>query len=105
MATIGAFEHIGASEYLGDIFTLILRAKNVRIVLVSRTNENAASHRIYIDQVEVGTGWSKRSNEGRDYLSVKLDDPSFSAPIYANLVHNEGAETCSLVWSRPAKRD
>jgi uncharacterized protein (DUF736 family) len=26
-----------------------------------------------------------RSNEGRDYLSVKLDDPNFMVPIYANL--------------------
>ena len=52
MATIGTFEHIGHSDYLGDIFTLSLRAKNVRIVSVSRTNENAPSHRIYVDQVD-----------------------------------------------------
>jgi uncharacterized protein (DUF736 family) len=104
MATIGTFEHIGESEYLGDIFTLSLRAKNVRIVSVSRINENAPSHRIYVDQVEIGAGWSRRSNEGRDYLSVKLDDPSFNAPIYANLVHDDGAQTCSLVWSRPNRR-
>jgi uncharacterized protein (DUF736 family) len=57
-----------------------------------------------MQKVEVGAGWSKRSTEGRDYLSIKLDDPSFSAPIYANLVHGEGAETCSLVWSRPNRR-
>ena len=104
MATIGTFEHVGDSEYLGDIFTLSLRAKNVRIVPVSRTNENAPSHRVYLDRVEVGAGWSKRSNEGRDYLSLKLDDPGFDAPIYANLVHDEGAETCNLIWSRPNRR-
>jgi uncharacterized protein (DUF736 family) len=104
MATIGTFAHIGDSDYLGDIFTLSLRAKNVRIVSVSRTGENAPSHRVYIDQVEIGAGWSKRSTEGRDYLSIKLDDPSFSAPIYANLVHDEGAETSSLIWSRPNRR-
>jgi uncharacterized protein (DUF736 family) len=52
MATIGTFEHVGDSEYLGDIFTLSPRAKNVRIVPVSRTNENAPSHRIYVDQVD-----------------------------------------------------
>ncbi len=33
----------------------------------------------------------KRSGEGRDYLSVKLDDPSFNAPIYANLFDEEVA--------------
>jgi uncharacterized protein (DUF736 family) len=41
-----------------------------------------------------------RSNEGRDYFSVKLDDPSFQAPIYANLFEDEGGETHTLIWSR-----
>ena len=49
---------------------------------------------------DIGATWSKRSSEGRDYLSVKLDDPSFSAPIYANLFDDEGGETISLIWSR-----
>jgi uncharacterized protein (DUF736 family) len=109
MAIIGTFTRVGDSEYLGDIFTLSLRAQNVRIVSVSRINENAPSHRVYVDcgamqKAEVGAGWSKRSNEGRDYLSLKLDDPGFEAPIYANLVHDEGAETCNLIWSRPNRR-
>jgi uncharacterized protein (DUF736 family) len=32
------------------------------------------------------------------YHSVKLDDPSLPAPIYANLVAVD--EGCALVWSR-----
>ena len=47
---------------------------------------------------EIGAAWSKRSEEGRDYLSLKLDDPSFNAPIYANLFKGETDYT--LVWSR-----
>ena len=47
--------------------------------------------------------WSKRSNEGRDYLSVKLDDPSFNAPIYANLFDDEDGEGFTLIWSRGRK--
>jgi uncharacterized protein (DUF736 family) len=35
----------------------------------------------------------------------QLDDPSFNAPIYANLVHDEGAETCRLIWCRPNRRE
>ena len=53
---------------------------------------------------EIAASWRKRSSEGRDYLSVKLDDPSFNAPIYANLFKDEGAETFSLIWSRPNRR-
>lgn len=51
--------------------------------------------------VELGAAWQKVSNEGRDYLSVKLDDPSFPAPIYATLIEVEGEEGLQLIWSRP----
>ena len=53
--------------------------------------------------VEVGAVWPKRFGEGRDYLSVKLDDPSFNAPIYANLFDDKDAETYTLIWSRSRK--
>jgi uncharacterized protein (DUF736 family) len=36
----------------------------------------------------------------REYLSVKLDDPSFPAPIYASLVKDEGEDSFTLIWSR-----
>ncbi|WP_312531334.1 DUF736 domain-containing protein, partial [Paracoccus sp. (in: a-proteobacteria)] len=51
-----------------------------------------------------GAAWSKRSNEGRDYLGLKLDDPSFAHPIYANLFDDEDGEGSSLIWSRPNSR-
>jgi uncharacterized protein (DUF736 family) len=54
--------------------------------------------------VEIGAAWAKRSNEGRLYLSVKLDDPSFTGPIYANLIEDEGGKTHTLIWSRPSGR-
>jgi uncharacterized protein (DUF736 family) len=52
MATIGTFKKIGDDEYLGDIFTLSLRANGVRIVSVSRTTDNAPSHRVLIGRVD-----------------------------------------------------
>ncbi|WP_051559220.1 DUF736 domain-containing protein [Allorhizobium undicola] len=50
---------------------------------------------------KLGAAWQKTSGEGRDYLSVKLDDPSFPAPIYATLAKVEGEEGLQLIWSRP----
>jgi uncharacterized protein (DUF736 family) len=67
------------------------------------SQRNAPSHRIYVGRAEIGAAWSKRSNEGRDYLSVKLDDPSFMAPIYANLFNDEDGEGFTLIWSRGRK--
>ena len=55
-------------------------------------------------RAEIGAAWSKRSEEGRDYLSLKLDDPSFNAPIYANLFDDEDGEGYTLIWSRSRRR-
>ena len=65
----------------------------------SRTSGNAPSP----GRAEVGAARSKRSADQRDYLSVKLDDPSFNAPIYANLVQDEEGEGFALIWSRSRK--
>jgi uncharacterized protein (DUF736 family) len=103
MANIGSFKKSG-QEYQGEIVTLSVQTKNVRIVPeTNRANDNAPSHRIYFGRAEIGAAWSKRSNEGRDYLSVKLDDPSFNAPIYANLFDDEDGESFTLIWSRGRK--
>jgi len=105
MATIGTFKKTGANEFTGEIVTLSVQAKNVRIVPeATRSGDNSPSHRVYVGRVEIGAAWAKRSNEGRDYLSLKLDDPSFTAPIFANLFDDEDGEGYSLIWSRPNGR-
>jgi len=49
--------------------------------------------------IEIGAGWRKIAREtGRDYHAVKLDDPSFPAPIHASLVEVDGGY--ALIWSR-----
>jgi uncharacterized protein (DUF736 family) len=35
------------------------------------------------------------------YLWLKLDDPSFNAPIYASLFDDDDGKTFDLVWTRP----
>jgi uncharacterized protein (DUF736 family) len=103
MANIGTFKKSG-HEFQGEIVTLSLQSKGVRIVPeTNRVSDNAPSHRVYCGRAEIGAAWSKRSSEGRDYLSVKLDDPSFTAPIYANLV--EDGETFNLIWSRSRRQN
>ena len=103
MATIGIFKKVG-NDFQGEINTLNL-SKAVRIVAEQNrsSNENAPSHRVFVGRAEIGAAWSKRSEEGRDYLSLKLADPSFTAPIYANLFDDEGGEGYTLLWSRPRK--
>jgi uncharacterized protein (DUF736 family) len=99
MANIGTFTKTG-NEYKGEIVTMSVQQKNVRIVPEVSDNENAPSHRVFVGRAEIGAAWTKRSNEGRDYLSVKLDDPSFTAPIFANLFDDEDGKSYNLIWSR-----
>ncbi|WP_341713552.1 DUF736 domain-containing protein [Erythrobacter sp.] len=103
MANIGNFTK-SAGGFKGEIVTMSVQQKNVRILAESEpAGENAPSHRVFVGRAEIGAAWSKQSQEGRDYLSVKLDDPSFVAPIYANLFADEDGENFSLIWSRSRK--
>lgn len=98
MATIGTFNRSGDS-FTGTVRTLSINAKTT-LKPADKSSERAPDYRVFQGAVEFGAAWKKTSNEGRDYLSVKLDDPSFPAPIYANLVEGEAAGSYSLVWSR-----
>ena len=103
MASIGTFKKSG-NEFQGQIVTMGMHAKGVRIVPeTSRGNDNAPSHRVFLGSAEIGAAWSKCSNEGRNYLSIKFDDPSFSGPIYANLFDDEDGGGYTLIWSRSRK--
>ena len=103
MATIGVFKKAG-SELVGEITTLNVQTKNIRIVpQENRPNDTAPTHRVFSGKAEIGAAWSKRSSDNRVYLSIKLDDPSFVSPVYANLFANENSEDFSLIWSRNRK--
>ena len=98
MATIGTFTKDDAGNYNGAIKTLTLNVKSATFRQVEKDNDKGPDFRIFAGQTEFGAAWKKTSRENRDYLSVKLDDPSFPAPIYASLV--DADEGYSLIWSR-----
>jgi uncharacterized protein (DUF736 family) len=100
MANIGTFKKSG-DTFQGEIVTMSLQKKNVTIVPEAASdNENAPSHRVYVSAIEIGAAWRKTTKENREYLSIKLDDPSFTAPIFASLFEAEDGKTHNLIWSR-----
>jgi uncharacterized protein (DUF736 family) len=97
MATVGSFKQ-DSNGFTGTVQTLGFKAK-LMIKAVDKASDTAPDYRVLAGAVEVGAAWSKVSGEGVPYVSLKLDDPSFAAPIYANLVDkNDG--THDLIWSR-----
>ncbi|PSJ62756.1 DUF736 domain-containing protein [Pseudaminobacter soli (ex Li et al. 2025)] len=100
MATIGTFTST-ANGFSGAIKTLAFNVK-ARLERIENPSDKGPHFRVFSGAVELGAAWQKHSEQsGRDYLSVKLDDPSFPAPIYATLVEVEGEEGLQLIWSRP----
>jgi uncharacterized protein (DUF736 family) len=96
MAIIGTFTKTD-NGFQGALATLTLKAK-LSITPVEKTGEKAPDYRVYAGAVEVGAAWSATSKEGKPYLSVKLDDPSFSAPVLARLIETDKGH--ALVWNR-----
>jgi uncharacterized protein (DUF736 family) len=100
MSQIGSFTRGNDGAYTGTIKTLAINAK-VQIVPSdpASTSDKAPDLRVIVSGVAIGAAWSRTSKDGRSYHSVKLDDPSFPAPIYANLFEGDDGK-CTLIWSR-----
>ena len=98
MAQIGTFTRAEDGSYTGTIKTLSLNIQARFLPAKPSGNEKAPDLRVMAGDVEIGAAWQRTSKENTVYHSVKLDDPSFPAPIYANLVAVNDAY--ALVWSR-----
>ncbi len=103
MAIIGTFTKADNGNFNGTITTAFLKLKTV-IRPIESENDKAPDYRVTVGSFEFGAGWKKTSREQRDYLSVKLDDPTFPDPIYAMLVETDTAGEYALIWTRPAKK-
>ena len=100
MSQIGSFTLSNDGTYTGTIKTLAIDAK-ARLVPSdpAAISDKAPDLRVIVSGVEIGAAWRRTSKEDRTYHSVKLDDPSFSAPIYANLFEGDDGKY-ALIWSR-----
>ena len=100
MAIIGTFTRT-ADGFSGSLKTLTLNSKLQFLPETNKTSDSAPGYRIVLGSLEVGAAWQRTAKEsGRDYWSVKLDDPAFVAPLYASLVDTEDDKIFHLLWSR-----
>ena len=90
MAIIGTFVADG-DTFTGTLKTLTLNTK-ATLRSVEKESEKSPDFRLSTGDMDVGAGWKKTSREGRDYISAKLDDPSFPAPVYATLSETDTAK-------------
>jgi uncharacterized protein (DUF736 family) len=101
MANIGTFTKAEDGTLSGFIKTLQLNTK-AKFSPLEATSNGGPDFRIFVGNVEIGAAWKKTSQQGgRPYVSVKLDDPSLPAPIFASLHEDDEAGKFSMIWTRP----
>ncbi|MBO1325658.1 DUF736 domain-containing protein [Acetobacter sp. TBRC 12305] len=108
MSQIGFFTRT-ADGFAGRVRTLSLDAELTFVPAENNGTEHAPDYRIHFGDgesgPELGAGWKRTGERAGEYVSVVLDDPSFTQPIRATLFQaGRGGREWQLVWHRPAKR-
>lgn len=102
MANIGTFTKT-SDGFTGVIHTLTMNLKAVQFRPTDKTEGNGPDYRVMAGAAQLGVAWKKTAKNERDYISVKLDDPSLPRAISASLF--DGEDGYDLVWSRPRPKD
>ena len=102
MSVIGPFTPTNDGGWTGNIRTLTIDLKARFVPNDNQENDRSPAFRVLAGRSEIGAAWRERSGgeASRDYLSVKLDDPSLPEPVSAALFAGNGGKEAQLVWSR-----
>ena len=111
MPVIGQFmrENDG---FIGHLATLSLHQDIIIVAAEPSDAENAPDYRVHVldtmsneTGAEIGAGWKRTGEKAGDYVSLQLDDPTFSQPIRANLFQSADDKSAwGLHWNRPPRR-
>jgi uncharacterized protein (DUF736 family) len=106
---IGNFTYNQAKDtYTGEIKTLtLLRGKVVFRPIETKSNKGP-HYRVVVEgapgAVELGAAWKRKSEAGREFLSVTLDDPALAKSLSAALMPSEDGSGAILIWSRSKRK-
>ncbi|UZK69778.1 DUF736 family protein [Sphingomonas sp. S1-29] len=103
MAAIGYVTRHDDGSFKGQLKTLSIRADIAIVVNANRSGDTQPHYRVISDGVEIGAGWTRRSeSSGRDYVSLSLAAPEFGPRrLYANLgrAAGEAEDRFAVIWN------
>ncbi|MAL73361.1 MAG: hypothetical protein CMM62_00095 [Rhodospirillaceae bacterium] len=107
MATIGTVTfNPEKDEFTGNLTTIAAKASLKIIKNGFKNGDKQPDYRVYANNAECGAAWKKTNQEGGEYISLKIDDPSLPAAIWANLgraANQDDDDVFALIWERPAR--
>lgn len=101
MPAIGYLNLREDGSYEGNLQTMAVRAKIVMLPIANPSPKGSQFRVFTSGRIEIGAAWNKTSNEGKGYISVKLQDPSFNT-LYANLGPAAGQDdpnVLAIIWN------
>ena len=103
---LGTFEKLDDNSYTGSVSTIMFQARVKITPNLTKRTDDQPDYRVHAGNAEIGAGWNKKSKQtGKPYISIKMDDPSFTQPLFAALVETE-ADGYQLMWSgRPTRKE
>lgn len=95
--------------FQGRIETIKLDVALRIVPAEQQEGENAPDWRVHLGKTdngpEVGAGWNETGERAGDYVSLRLDDPTFAQPIRAALFRTGDDDSAwALRWNRPQMR-
>ena len=102
---IGKFTQ-NETGFIGNIRTLTLSNEVALVANDKKSKPEQPDYNVFSGDIEIGAAWHRTSNDAENYISITIDDPSFSTQLYLSIIKLDEAEQL-LVWSRhkPKKLD
>jgi uncharacterized protein (DUF736 family) len=83
------------------IRTMTISVKAQLVPNTGKASDGAPDFRLYAGAAELGAGWKQDSKDGETpCLAIKLDAPSFAAPVRAAFFVNREDGAGVMVWNR-----
>ena len=105
MAIIGTFTRENTG-FTGIVRTLSFTASVTIEPVSAKRGDRSPDYRVFCQSSgpgEIGAAW-KRTKDSSSYLSVRIDDPAFPAPLDCRLIKTGVEHSYSLIWERDRKR-
>jgi uncharacterized protein (DUF736 family) len=102
MPVIGTFTPAKDGGWAGTIRTLSMNATVRLVPNDNRDSAGAPAFLLIFGRTRIGEAWEARSGgeAPKEYLRVRLDDPSLIAPLSAALFPSADGAAAQLVWNR-----
>jgi uncharacterized protein (DUF736 family) len=102
MATIAKMTKNKDGSFGGTLILPSMAGAVITLRPIDKQTATGPAYRVYIEEFESGAAWKRTSKKGKDYLSLRLTDPTFdSKVIYPVLLKSD--KGYSLDWSPTRK--